>query len=213
MAQHVSIPNGNPEAHNDVVSVEGLESFFDLDELPQNDTGLTMKQAVHFYGVTPKLIRERIKNGEIPAVRMEVGGKKKWRVYPAGVPESFLNSLAYKGPCFDPTSQSNPFQSNQAPAVDPAAFLDEDPDFLPEWTEEVLPEQIQVVTESYLDMAQANRELLDRVKELESRLEAAAYRNGYLESQLESTQEKLRCLTLRNQETRWWSGLARIFRV
>ena len=190
MAQNVSIPNGDPEAQNNVVSVEGMDAFFDLSDPPHGDSGLTMKQAVHYYGLGSKVIRTKIKNGEIPAVRMDFGSKKKWRVYPGGVPD---------------------FYATGELAV-PAAFSDDDPDLLPEWTEEVLPESIQVVTESYLDMAEANRELLERVRELESRLEAAAYRNGYLESQLDSTQEKLRCLTLRNQETHWWSGLARFFR-
>lgn len=204
MAQNVKIPKGTLESTNEVVSVEGMEAFFDENAAEAAaalvDTGLTMKQAVHFYNLAPKLIRAKIKNGEIPAVRLELAGKRKWRVYPGGVPEMYANLV-------------KDLSADMVADDMPTGFFDEDPDLLPEWTEEVLPERIQVVTESYLDMAQANRELLDRVKELESRLEAAAYRNGYLESQLESTQEKLRCLTLRNQETHWWSGLSRFFKV
>ena len=49
--------------------------------------GLSIKEAVYYYGETRKSLRAKVEDGTIPAIRMPEEQGKKWRVFPAGVPE------------------------------------------------------------------------------------------------------------------------------
>lgn len=80
---------------NDRIELEGLESVFvdDNDELFSK--GLTLKQAVFYYGETRKSLKSKVVEGSIPAIRLPESHGKKWRVFPDGVPPQ-LQSLIPK---------------------------------------------------------------------------------------------------------------------
>jgi hypothetical protein len=67
------------------VGVEGLDDFFA--GKTEANKGLSIKQAVYLYGITPKELKRRIKDGSVKAVRIDSPDGKKWRVFPDGLPE------------------------------------------------------------------------------------------------------------------------------
>lgn len=76
----------NDPKKNERIEVEGLESFFTDDHRELLAKGLSLKEAVYFYGDNKNAIRERILDGQIPAIRLPEQEGGKWRIYPGGVP-------------------------------------------------------------------------------------------------------------------------------
>lgn len=75
------------ERASERVALEGLDGVFiedDPDELFSK--GLSIKQAVFYYGDTRRALKSRVLSGEIPAVRLPESHGRKWRVFPDGVP-------------------------------------------------------------------------------------------------------------------------------
>ena len=187
------------------VSSEGLEEFFDTSA--ELACGLTIKQAVHFYGISARLIKAKIALHEIPAARLDVDGKRKWRVFPDGVPEGFKQFQAPLKETIGKETKESDLPTGSVP--------DEDPDLLPPWVQlseivEVIIEPDQIIpVDAVSPPPQSAQEiyLSQRIYELESRLEAATHRNGYLESQVDLLQEKVKCLTTTKPPKPWWSSL------
>lgn len=80
------------------LDLDGLEGFFqehpELEEL--YGKGLSIKQAVFYYGDTRRSLRAKITAGEIPAVRLPESHGRKWRVFPDGVPEQLQELVPKK---------------------------------------------------------------------------------------------------------------------
>jgi hypothetical protein len=167
----------NVEASQDQAQeqVQELEDTFAMDPLAFKDGGLTVKQAVHFYNLPAKAIKERIRRGEIPAVGMPGRKGWKWRIYPDGVPEE----CAVVSP-----------GASSSHVVGATAFAPEI-DFFP-YPSADTSEHISC---SHVSNTQTSQELLKALKDMQARLEAAAYRNGYLEAQLASMQERCALLS------------------
>lgn len=72
---------------NERVDTEGLENFFLDDHRALLSRGLSLKEAVYYYGETRKEIKAKILDGSIPAIRLPESEGSKWKVFPDGVPE------------------------------------------------------------------------------------------------------------------------------
>jgi hypothetical protein len=151
------------EPTSERITLTGLDCLFEETIADEPDAGLTIAQAVHYYGLPAKVIKAKVKAGEIPGIKM---ARKKWRVYPMGLPDAF-----------------------------------------PQPAEEgilTIPFDIQ---ESPLTL-----QLKSKVAELEAKLEAAAFRNGYLEAKLEWTEGQVRLLSHQPKEKTLWQKLVSTFK-
>lgn len=77
----------------DPTSVEGLEDFFVPLTQAVIDGGLTVKQSADYYGISGNRVKELIRSGDIPAVRVMTYKGKKWRVFPGGLPDHVYDAL------------------------------------------------------------------------------------------------------------------------
>lgn len=150
------------EPTSERIALTGLDCLFEETIADAPDAGLTIAQAVHYYGLPAKQIKAKVKAGEIPGIKM---ARKKWRVYPMGLPDS-----------------------------------------LPELVEDTTVEPFSI-EESPLTL-----QLKAKVAELEAKLEAAAFRNGYLEAKLEWSEGQVRLLTHQPKEKSFWQRLISVFR-
>ena len=78
---------------NERIDVEGLESFFLDDHKGLLAKGLNLKEAVYYYGDSKSEIREKIKTGEIPAIRIPDPEGPKWCIFPDGVPSALKHLI------------------------------------------------------------------------------------------------------------------------
>ena len=97
----------------DRMDLAGLEEFF-LEHEELFTRGLSIKQAVFYYGETRKSLKAKVEDGSIPAIRLpeEQGGK--WRVFPDGVPEQLQNLIPKKVRRKQEQPESEPVQSETA---------------------------------------------------------------------------------------------------
>jgi len=74
------------DSNQNRIELDGLERFFEDDHTELFDKGLSLKQAVYYYGDTRKSLKAKVLQGLIPAIRLPEAFGKKWRVFPDGVP-------------------------------------------------------------------------------------------------------------------------------
>lgn len=83
----------NNKNQNERIDVEGLENFFLDDHKDLLAKGLNLKEAVYYYGDSKSEIREKISNGEIPAIRIPDPEGPKWCIFPDGVPQALKHLI------------------------------------------------------------------------------------------------------------------------
>jgi len=172
-------------------SLTGLEDVFDVDTTITDDcdqadtslitkvgTGLTIKEASGHYGLAVPTIRLKIKTSEIPAIKVNGVKGPEWRIFPNGVPH----------------------QTDQ-PDINDISF-----DAQPDLTHASgFQQPDRSVTQGF---HQANINVSSLIKanlELTSKLEAASFRNGYLEAQAESYKNEIKLLTDSQYKHGRWS--------
>lgn len=97
----------NTSKQNERIDIEGLESFFLDDHKELLAKGLNLKEAVYYYGDTKNEIREKIRNGQIPAIRIPDADGPKWCIFPDGVPSALKHLI--------PSSEESDQQQNPEP--------------------------------------------------------------------------------------------------
>ncbi len=78
--------------------------------------GMSVQEAAERLGLHPKTVRQRIKDGKLPAVKIDGPRGPEWRVYPDGVP-STDRSRPLDGPSLDPP-WADPTGSVELPSAD-----------------------------------------------------------------------------------------------
>ena len=81
---------------NDRIELDGLEGFFEDNHEELYSRGLTLKQAVFYYGDTRKSLKAKVLSGSIPAIRLPEAYGGKWRVFPDGVPPQLQDLIPEK---------------------------------------------------------------------------------------------------------------------
>jgi hypothetical protein len=176
------------------ISVEGLEDFF-VEEIDKTiDPGLSMKEAMHYYNDTAKHIRSRIKTGDIPAIRIQEGDRRKWRIYPSGVPNTMASVVNIK--------------------------KEKDISLAQVSNDEILVQVIEsksIETGLSLELETNDLDLVvhmkNRIAELERKLEAELYRNGYLEAQIDVLEGKYKFIGLLEVKESWWQKLLKFYGI
>lgn len=86
----------NDDDDLDRADLDGLENFFSDGPAELFSKGLSVKQAVFYFGETRRSIKSKLLSGEIPAVRLPEEFGRKWRVFPEGVPEQLIHLIPKK---------------------------------------------------------------------------------------------------------------------
>ncbi len=81
------------------------------------DGSLSLTEAAERLGLHPKTVRQRIKDGKLPAVKVDGPRGPEWRVYPDGVPFTD-RSRTLDGPSMD-SPWTDPTASVESPSADP----------------------------------------------------------------------------------------------
>ncbi|MBX9685497.1 MAG: hypothetical protein K2X27_02270 [Candidatus Obscuribacterales bacterium] len=84
------------ENHENRIELDGLETFFSDSHDEFFNKGLSIKQAVFYYGDTRKSLKSKVMNGTVPAIRLPESHGQKWRVFPDGVPEQLAHLIPKK---------------------------------------------------------------------------------------------------------------------
>jgi len=206
----------------DRLAIEGMEHVFAADgaasgpsdghpdisgEVDQGQDGrvsdaLTIQQAVHYFGLPASVIRQKIDREEIAAIRIRSSAGPEWLVYPDGLPGVLIA-------CREPSAiraATNSLPANQPLSLsEPIARLagDTPVESSQQWLANHSCATADLAVQGSFERTLIE-ELWIRVSDLESKLEAATYRNGYLEAKLENYQDQIRLLTER-KENSWFA--------
>ncbi len=203
-AEFVASTEGSPvSSDGERVALAGLDQLFEEESVKlETDNGLTLGQAEHYYGLPAREIKTKIKLGEIAGRKL---GRKNWRVYPLGLParveSQFPQSQATEPPfLLPPTVDPN---LTEAPPKDVAPLVaapETSTVSVPKETKprRKLPQRVEadvVIEPVDVQVSPLTLQLQAKVAELEAKLEAAAYRNGYLEAKLEWAEGQVKLLS------------------
>lgn len=174
------------EAKSTNLSLNGLEQVFEVDTTVIEGSanpdrrvptrGLNIKEASQHYGLAIPTIRLKIKTGDIPAVKIDGPKGPEWRIFPDGL------------------------QDAPPPGRDTSGFSDIDNTVIEASYEAdiTLSEGLHQANINVASLIKANQDLI-------SKLEAATYRNGYLEAQIESEKQQVKLLTDQlHKPAGWW---------
>lgn len=100
------------EAQPDRLAVTGLDCLFEETIVDEPDSGLTLAQAVHYYGMPAKEVKAKVKTGEIPGIKL---ARKKWRVYPLGLPDNLSENVVETLAASDVDDVVEPFDIQESP--------------------------------------------------------------------------------------------------
>jgi len=183
------------EIKPDSLSVEGLEAVFDqpshtlcnkdgetahrvLTDIDQ----WTISEAAQQLKLSTGTIRRRLQNGRLKGFKVEGINGPEWRIIPPGrIVEAVLENADH--PVETLTSQDD------HAAHTPIKCIDQSMQTVPDYRSHTL-------INGHLEV----------IKEMQSKLEALTFRNGYLEAQLENHQETIKLLTdKQHQRGRWLS--------
>lgn len=157
---------------------DGLEDFFEAEVVPGTPSvgpgstrealpGITVKEAAKQLGLSAKTIKDRLRKGSLKGFKVDGKFGQRWMVAPTeiGTPYQVVPG---------PTEEVLPGSTWEALPTDP----------LPGNTKEGVPG----TTNLNLDR------LLEQLEKKDRELQAAVYRNGYLESQLEVARNEVKLL-------------------
>ncbi len=81
---------------NSRIELDGLEKVFTDNHDELFAKGLSIKQAVFYYGDTRKALKSKVEDGTVPAIRLPETHGSKWRVFPDGVPPQLEHLIPKK---------------------------------------------------------------------------------------------------------------------
>ena len=135
---------------------------------PDQEQLWSIDQAAKFLKVSPRTVLRRLQKGTLGGSKIQGQFGPEWRVLPLAIPAQPSSSQAQVTPIqvWPTLSQPEPPQAN--------------------------PELVAELRQQVADLkAELNKKLADAQREIQ----AAAFRNGYLESQLEAERHQIKLLT------------------
>ncbi len=145
----------------------------------------TTDDAAKKLGVSQRTIFKRLKDGTLQGVRVKGKFRQEWRIQPLHVLSPVEVDCAEQEGNF----LNGPVLNHQA--------------------QEVL--QDSSVTSSRSDNNSDLDKLLDVIREKDQLLQAATFRNGYLQAQLEGKDNEIKLLTDSQQKKSWWKKIKESF--
>ncbi len=169
---------------------EGLDELFDAEVLPGTTKyyqggpteGLPVDQAAKVLGLSAKTIKDRLRKGSLAGYKVADKFGDKWMV------------------CLDRDALVLPGTTNRDDLVGATLVCPTNGDDL------VLPghPNSEVAPTESTGQTPEMLALLALLEQRDRELQAAAFRNGYLESQLETQREQIKLLTDSQHKTTWW---------
>jgi hypothetical protein len=170
----------------ETASIEGLENFFDEGlpgglpaELPR---GLPAEEAAIKLGLTIRAVLKRLRRGTLKGYKSPTKHGEKWFVLSTELPAELPVQV-----------EGLPFENVGAPSCN-VELLHEDP-----FDSLGVPSESQKFFEILGD-------LQTKLDVANNQLQAASFRNGYLEAQLEVERQQVKLLTDSQHKAPWWHG-------
>lgn len=154
---------------HDTVDTTGLDDFFSShDKTGQED--LTLEEAAKRLNISERTVQRRLKIGQLRGYKVFGPRGPEWRIKIGSCDDTTEN--------FESTSDDSVFAADDTTFVEALSSQDKSTDN-------------DLATRAFLDTAAFYRE---QIQSLQEKLEAATYRNGYLEAQLSSAETQLKLL-------------------
>lgn len=162
------------EAHNltpeATVDTTGLEDFFSSRDKTDHED-LTLEEAAKRLNLSERTVQRRLKQGQLLGYKVSGPRGPEWRIKLSSCEDTTVEAFA---PCEDTTTSS-----------------DDTTDVETVSSEDTTPSARPVTNPAYVQFVEFYR---DQIETLQEKLEAATYRNGYLEAQLSSAETQLKLL-------------------
>jgi predicted DNA-binding transcriptional regulator YafY len=139
-------------------------------------TGLSIEEAAKALSVKPRTVLRRLQKGALAGFKIDGQFGPEWRVTNFG-------PLTSPGQANTDLGLTTPDQPN---------------------THDSAGDSSELVAELRQQITELKTELDRKVSEAQREIQAAAFRNGYLESQLETEREQVKLLTDRQHKTGRW---------
>jgi hypothetical protein len=182
--------------HLDPASTDGLADFFEpqtsTDQLSTDqgvatpDHGLTIEHAAKVLCVSSRTVLRRLQKGTLAGFKVQGQFGLEWRV-------SSLTSSAQLS-----TSQGVATLDHGQTTYVQALTTPDQPN-------------TELVEELRRQIADLKNELEKKVSDAQREIQAASFRNGYLESQLETQRDQIKLLTDSKHKPGWWQRFKQLW--
>lgn len=164
---------------------------------------LSLKEAVDFYKISEKTIRLRIKEGKIPAQKVQGANVPEWRIYPNGIPAEVIK------PSSEPVPELSEYTSSLDETESPYAETEIEAE--PEWYRSGSASETRQERPVIVSIAPELKTLMDVITKQAEKLEAANLRIGYLQAQTDSYEKEIKLLTDSQRKAGWWARFSSWF--
>jgi hypothetical protein len=193
------------------VSMEGLEDLFDefanhevqgantLELVREQDASVSVEHAAEILGISSRAVQKRLKKGTLKGLKVKQGGIERWSVNLSVMDR----------------------EQDASCSVEFANHEVQDANTLELVREQGAPSPIEFANIEYQDTSWAEKSIKDKtaiddykdsvIQELQAKLEAATFRVGYLQAQMESSQETIKLLTDSQHKPGWWAKFSSWF--
>lgn len=159
------------EAHrltvSDSADTTGLDDFFSSHDTPEQED-LTLEQAAKRLNLSERTVQRRLKQGHIRGYKVTGPRGPEWRIQLQSSEDTTVSGL--------PTSDDTTFSTDDTTDVETVS------------SEDMTGDSKQAAGRAYGQFVDFYRE---QIESLQEKLEAATYRNGYLEAKLSSAETQL----------------------
>lgn len=152
------------------VDTTGLEDFFSSrDKADQED--LTLEEAAKRLNLSERTVQRRLKLGQLQGYKVSGPRGPEWRIKLASCEDTTVQAL--------PTSDDTTISSEDTTDVETVS------------SEDMTADNRNAAARAYVQFTDFYK---DQIETLQEKLEAATYRNGYLEAQLSNAETQLKLL-------------------
>lgn len=186
----------------DIVSIEGLDSFFDVDASRVEEganqeihgreqyASVSVEEAAGILQISPRAVQKRLKRGTLKGIKSKHGAVDRWSVDLSDVVIIESQNMDVSGVLedanFDPIGRVLDANCEEKDANKFSGGRVQDANGVSDYKDSL-------------------------IKELQNKLEAATYRVGYLQHQVESQDQQIKLLSDSQQKPSWWQRIKEIF--
>ncbi len=159
------------EAHkltvSDSADMTGLDDFFSSHDKPEQED-LTLEQAAKRLNLSERTVQRRLKQGHLRGYKITGPRGPEWRIQLQSSEDTTVSSL--------PTSEDTTFSTDDMTDVEAVS------------SEDMTGDSKLAAVRAYGQFVDFYK---DQIESLQEKLEAATYRNGYLEAKLSTAETQL----------------------
>lgn len=195
----------------DPASTEGLDNLFHestnhnqlfantLETVREQDAPLTVERAAEILGISSRAVQKRLQKGTLKGLKTKQGGIERWSVNLSVTDREQGASCSEQFAICELQDANTLELDREQDAPCPIQFANLDCQDT-SWAEEPRPDKTTI--DDYKDRV---------IQELQAKLEAATFRVGYLQAQIETSQETIKLLTDSQHKPGWWAKFSSWF--